>query len=297
MDAPAESRKRGREPVTTYEADSEYNFPAPTIRAPAPSIYQPGNPTPVAKMTLAEVVAEENEKLFGCAQPQLALWANPFPRVPNMPLYSWEFVSTPAGNNELRFWYSRSPGWNTASICDRLYHVTPHGFQFPILASPAPTLPSLRPRCQLVVCPCASDDFALYARVMGFLWDAVRESTELSSLAPFSRSWKFNRTYVDWRTFHKNREMIHVKLMWYLDSRITHIEFWNDMSKFIIEKPWDLITSFPGINWADEVGGPVTGPVELVYDAVYWPIKPPPGEDEYEFYDRIRFLPVTWSDL
>jgi len=282
--------KRKFENISDYPVDSAWDFPAPRISVVSQSIYEKGVQKPVAKLTLAEVVAEENRKLFGPKPPQLALWANPFPEVPNMPLYSWETISVygqEEETKELKWFWNKGLGYNTAYLCDRLYHLTPHGFQFPILASPAPPRTD-KIGCQLVVCPCSSDDFHLYSRVMGFLWDAVQEIGN-------PRWWKFNRTYVDWRTFHEKRDLIAAKLMWYLDSRTTALEFWREMLPFVVAKPWDDPQSFPGLFAASDSLYSDRGLVELVYDAVYWPVLPPPVTNQY--YDRIRFLPVTWSDI
>ena len=121
--------KRKFEDISDHPVDSAWDFPAPRISVVSQSIYEKGVQKPVAKLTLAEVVAEENKKLFGPKPPQLALWANPFPKVPNMPLYSWETISVYGQETkELKWFWNKGLGYNTAYLCDRLYHVTPHGF-------------------------------------------------------------------------------------------------------------------------------------------------------------------------
>lgn len=277
-------------------SETNWDKSAPVVEAVPPSIKLPlnhGSSIPYAKKSVEKILTEEESRgmVYSNRQPINRVVQNPFPRIKGMPTYPFEI-----SGGGIRYWFNRGLSPWEAYLCDRLYHTSASGFVFPILASVAPREaqnPQLIGKVvrhntmYLVMCPTASDDFNLYARIMAHLWDACT-SCENGKVGPEFFLHRFARCCIDWRVFHENREVLAVKLMWYLDDRIPHEEFWEDMLKFILPLYWDGPWKYPD---SDDV----PDSFRIVRDAVYFPILPPPRTNE--FYDRIRFMPVFWSEL
>lgn len=245
---------------------------------------------PFAKMSMKEIVEEENrrEQLFNNRKDSVLV--NPFPHIEGLPSYPWE--TSAAG---VRYWYNKALSPHEAYVCDRLYHKSTNGFVFPIMASIAPKgIPQFKGKAMpehtlyLVMCPMASDDFHLYSRIISYLWDCANAMDK-----PALFLHMFSRSFIDWRPFHSQREQLAVKMMWYIDDLVKPEEWWADITgKFIRAVKWDSLWEFPN---KDELEDPTWLRVQIVRDAVYWPIRPPPSN--FDQYGRIRYMPVYWSEL
>lgn len=294
-------------PAKRPHSPSKWEDPAPRVSIRAPMIQLPyGEPSqnkPIARMTIEEVIAaEESSQQEQESETVVNMAANPFPHVEGMPRFPWHLTKDKKGP-----FYAFNKSWSPYEVylCDRLYHLSPNGFTCPILAAIAPREPWNRAlqgkvmrtdTIHLVMCPMTSDDFHLYFNLMQHLWHAY------CCDKPFSRSdefeQRFTRCFVDWRVFHRKRHVLQSKLMFYLDDRVSHADFIEDMLIYLIPVCWDPARDdFRQTEWAwpDDPTVPGQPVVRIVRDAVYWPIEPPPLTNQG--YDRHRFIPVFWSEL